>query len=273
MPSFLKLRDGFQIYYVQDLVDNPKAIVLINHGFAEHSDRYKHIVKRFNDLRYSVYRYDLRGHGRNKSELGHIESFNDLIEDTNEIINLIKNENKDTPVFMLGHSMGGLITALYGITYPDVLRGQIFSGSALGYLPAVEGIKKYPFLLLKLFLRNKMVKNPINDALCSDKQVFYEYLKDELVLKEATINFYVEFLIKSIEILNQRMKEYKYPCFITHGDMDKIVPKKHSINFYNSISSIDKEIKIYDNLYHEILNEKEKDRIIDDIISWIDKRI
>lgn len=273
MSNFLELRDGIQIYYLKDLVDNPKAIILINHGFAEHSSRYDYVAKKFNDANYSVYRYDLRGHGRTKSELGHIESFQDFIDDANEMVDLIKRENKDIPVFMLGHSMGGLITALYGIKYPKSITGQIFSGAALGYLPSVEGIKKYLFLILNTFLKKTKINNPIDDSLCSVKEVFDDYISDDLVLKKASINFYVEFLIRGVESLNHGIKDYKYPCLLTHGEMDRVVPCKNSQRFYENISSIDKEIKIYDNLYHEILNEREKDQILEDMVQWLNQRI
>lgn len=273
MSNLLKLRDGVQIYYLKDSVENPKAVLLINHGFAEHSSRYDYVAQKFNDANYSVYRYDLRAHGRTKSELGHIESFQDFIDDANEMVNLIKKENKNIPVFMLGHSMGGLITALYGIKYPESITGQIFSGAALGYLPSVEGIKKYLFLILNTFLKKTKINNPIDDSLCSVQEVFYDYINDDLVLKEATINFYVEFLIKAVRSLNLGIRDYRYPCFLTHGEMDKVVPRKHSVNFYNNISSTDKEIKIYDNLYHEILNERERDQIIKDMVQWMNQRI
>lgn len=273
MSNFLELRDGVQTYYQEDLVVNQKAIILINHGFAEHSSRYDYVAERFNANNYSVYRYDLRGHGRTKSELGHIESFQDFIDDANEFVDFIKKENKNIPIFMLGHSMGGLITALYGIKYPQSLKGQIFSGAALGYLPSVEGFKKYPFLILNTFLKKVKIKNPINHSLCSIKEVFNAYVNDDLVLKEATIKFYVEFLIKGVRDLNIGINDYNYPCLLTHGESDRVVPKIHSQNFYENIASTDKEIKIYDKLYHEILNEREKDHIINDMVQWMEGRI
>jgi len=94
-----------------------------------------------------------------------------------------------------------------------------------------------------------------------------------LVLKEVKLKLCIEFMIKGTEWIEKNIEKYEYPCLITHGEKDRIVPKEASIFLYNKISSKDKEIKIYDNLYHEILNENEKDKILSDIINWIYERI
>lgn len=271
--KYLKMRDGIELRYKVDVSDSPKAIILINHGFAEHLNRYDYVAAKFSENGYSVYRYDLRGHGKSRSKSGHIDSFNQFISDCDEMVEKIKEENKDVPLFMLGHSMGGLITALYGIAYKDKLQGQIFSGAALGMLPSISGIKARILPIINKLFSNLMIKNPIDVSLCGDKKVFEAYLEDPLVLKKATMNFYVEFLINSIKELKERVKEYNYPCLITHGELDKIVPKELSVSFFNNISSKDKELKVYKGLYHEILNEKEKDHILNDMILWMDKKL
>ena len=104
-------------------------------------------------------------------------------------------------------------------------------------------------------------------------EVVEDYEKDPMVLTEATMNFYVEFLVKGTDWVEKNISKYKYPCLITHGEKDKIVPKEIAMFLYNSISSKDKEIKIYDGLYHEILNEKEKDKILWDMVNWLYKKL
>lgn len=267
------MRDGIELFYKKDLSNNPKATILINHGFAEHLGRYDYVAGFFQERGYNVYRYDLRGHGKSKSKIGTIESFDDFIDDLDQIVELIKIEIPQLPLFMLGHSMGGLITALYGIKYKDKLQGQIFSGAAVGTLPSAIGFNRHLITIGSALFKNAMIKNPIDNTLCSDVEVFQAYLRDPLVLKKASFNFYAEFLIKSLKGFDAKVKEYSYPCFITNGELDKIVPKELSLSFYDRISSTDKEIKIYKGLYHEILNEKEKDHILEDMILWLDNRI
>lgn len=273
MEHYIEMRDGVKLLYKKDIPTKPKAIILINHGFAEHLLRYDYTTRKFSEAGYGVYRYDLRAHGRSKSKLGHIDSFNDFVEDSNEMVDLIMGENKDIPIYMLGHSMGGLITALYGIKYKEKLKGQLFSGAMLDYSPSIKGLKKPIFIIANSLFKNLYIKNPVDSNICSDIEVYNNYIKDPLVLKKASLNFYVEFLINGVNTLNNGIHNYSYPFFITHGEMDKIVPKEFSLSFYERVSSKDKEIKIYDGLYHEILNEKIKDQIIEDMVNWIDKRV
>lgn len=273
MEDYLKVRDGIELFYKKDIIDQPKAVILINHGFAEHLGRYDYVAKEFNKAGYNVYRYDLRGHGKTKSTKGYIESYEDFIEDCNEMVNLVKDENKDLKVFMLGHSMGGFVTCAYGLTYPKALEGQILSGAAVNTLPAARGIRSTLIKSLSRFAKMRMIKNIVEDDICSVEQVVVDYKNDSLVLKEATTNLFAEFLVHGREYINENIEKYKYPCFIVHGEKDKIVPKEIGEYLFDNISSQDKEIKIYDNLYHEILNENEKDEVIDDMVRWLDERV
>ena len=124
-----------------------------------------------------------------------------------------------------------------------------------------------------VFLKNTMIKNPVSDDICSDPEVVKKYNEDPAVLKEATLNFYVEFLVNGTSHAIDHLEDYQYPCIILQGEEDKIVPKEIAENLYEKISSKDKEIKVYKGLYHEILNEKLKDTILDDIVDWLDKRV
>ncbi len=272
MGEYLKAKSGNRIYYKSDKLESPKATVLINHGFAEHLGRYDYLAKELNQSGYNVYRYDLRGHGRSGKRKGHIESYKDFVDDCREMVDLIQ-ANGEEEIFMLGHSMGGLVTFLYGIEYKDTLKGQILSGAAVGKLPSVRGIRPILLKIINVFFSNRMMENPVTDDICSDPQVVEAYREDPLVLKEATVNFYVEFLLNAANYALDHLKEYSYPCLILQGEKDKIVPKEIAKKLHSEISSKDKKIKIYEDLFHEILNEKSKDLIISDIVDWLDSRI
>lgn len=272
MEEYLKTKDGNEIHYKVDKVENPKASILINHGFAEHLGRYDYVAKELNKNGYNVYRYDLRGHGKSGKIKGSIESYGEFVDDCKDMVDLIASSGKEE-IYMLGHSMGGLVSFLYGIQYRDRLSGQILSGPAVGQLPSASGIKSTLFKIGNVFLKNTMIKNPVSQDICSDPEVVKDYMKDPQVLKEATLNFYVEFLVNGTSYALDHMEDYEYPCIIVQGEEDKIVPKSIAENLYKKISSEDKELKIYKDLYHEILNEKSKDIIIGDIIAWLDKRV
>lgn len=273
MNNYLMIDDKVQLYLRKDIPDNPVANIIINHGFAEHLNRYDYVTKIFNTANFGVYRYDLRGHGKTKSKKGYVDNFMDFVKDLDAVVNLAKEEYPDLPLFMLGHSMGGFITLLYGINRPDKLNGQIFSGAAVIKLPMLNNIKGSIVKLLGNIVPNMDIRNSLTKDICSVKEVVEEYEKDPLVLKKAKLKLYVEFLINGVDWIEKNIHKYNYPCLITHGEMDKIVPKEASIYLYSKISSKDKEIRIYDNLYHEILNEREKDKILFEMINWIYERI
>lgn len=273
METYIYSKDNTKLYIRKDIPKDVKANIIINHGFAEHLNRYDYVTEKLNEAKIGVYRYDLRGHGRTESPKGHIDDFMEFAEDADVMVNLANEEHSHLPLFMLGHSMGGFITCLYGLKYPNKLRGQIFSGAAVRRTPQLEGIKGDICNFLSLILPKLKIKNPVSKDICSVAKVVDDYEKDPLVLKEATLKFYVEFLVKGTSWIGKNISKYAYPCLILHGEKDKIVPREASIFLYNNIKSMDKEIKIYDDIYHEILNEEEKDKILLDIINWVYDRL
>lgn len=270
--GYIESYDGTELYCIKDIPEDARGIVVVVHGFAEHSGRYEYITKRLFDNSYGVYRFDNRGHGKTRSEKGYIDRFEDFIYDTDTIVEMTRKENATSPIFMLGHSMGGLITAAYGIEYSDKLKGQILSGAATAISSQVRGIKGSLFSTLNKIAPKLRIKNPITNALCSDEEVVKDYLSDPLNLKDATLNLYVEFLINGVKWLKENMDRYYYPCLILHGGEDQIVLKNASETFYSRISSSDKRLIIFEGLYHEIMNEKTKDDVIDHICTWLDDK-
>ncbi|CAM3576742.1 alpha/beta hydrolase [Erysipelothrix anatis] len=270
---YLKLDNTVSLWYQVDAVANAKAVVVINHGFAEHTGRYDYVTHRLNNAGYSVYRYDLRGHGRTLGPKGDLDSYRDFINDADRIVGIARTENPDLPIFMLGHSMGGLVTAMYGITHPDTLRGQIFSGPAVNTLPKAEGINNYILKMAGTLFPKLKIANPVEDDVCSVSEVVEAYKNDPMVLKKATTRFLKEFLIEAPSFVRMNIHTYSYPMFLAHGEADKIVPVAVGDYLFQNIASEDKTQKIYPNLYHEILNENEKDTILDDMILWMDKHL
>lgn len=272
MEEYIKMRDNNEIYFIANRVANPKVNLIINHGFAEHSRRYDHVAKAFNERDISVFRYDLRGHGRTKTKSGDINSFFDFINDLDEIVDLVHEREGDIPLINLGHSMGGAISLIYGIDHPDKLNGQIFSGAGVIKSNEAKGIKSSLLKILSKIAPETMIKNPITNSLCSDIEVVQDYIKDPYNIKKANARFLNEFQNIGISYIEENISKYNYPCLITHGEKDDIISSEASNYIFNSIKSEDKELIIYDDLYHEILNEKNNMDIINDMISWIYKR-
>ncbi len=267
--SKLNVAKGVELFVSKNLVKNPKAAAIIVHGICEHAGRYDYVVSRLNDFGYSVYRFDNRGHGRSGGERGYIADYQIFIDDAQKIVGIAEEENPGILLFMLGHSMGGFITASCGVKYPDRLAGQILSGAAVTVQPIFKDMAFFDYNATPL----APIPNTLSDIICRDPQVVRNYKEDPLVIKEFTTKLRGELFIRGAKHLMNSMSTYKYPCLILHGGGDQIVTPYSSKYFYDHISSTDKQLKIYEGLYHEILNEPEKDTIIEDIRLWIEARI
>jgi len=258
--------DGTKLFMRKDYVDSPKAVVVLVHGLSESSDRYRHIAKFLNDNNYDVISYDSRGNGRSGFETGNCNSFKDFIEDLHGMVQIAKEEHKGLKCFILGHSLGGWTVNAYGVTYHDI-DGIVSSGAVCGFMDAVKPVKLLPWKLIK----NVDIKNELSDVLSHDPEVSVKYMADPFVNKKNKLNLLGEVFIKGVKYVRKNIKELTTPIFYMHGGDDRIVDHKFSEWAYENISSTDKEIKIYDGMYHEIFNEVEKEMTLNDAKEWLAK--
>jgi alpha-beta hydrolase superfamily lysophospholipase len=267
--EFIEMRDGYEIWYREDPVENPRGIVVITHGFAEHAGRYDHVTAYLNGSGYHVVRYDLRGHGRNK-ERGYLDRFESYVEDLGDVVRDLGERYPEVPLVTFGHSMGGLITAIFGSVHPEMVKAQILSGPALGKLPSAEKLQPAVMKVLSGVAGGIMLKNPVGEGICGNRQIYIDYINDPLVLHKASIKLYYQFLFRGVEIVRESEKDYGCPCLIVHGKEDPIVPISISKSFYRAIKSQKKDLIEYEGLYHEILNEDKRDLVLKDITDWLD---
>jgi len=270
-----KIIDSFDttnLYLLTNRVTNPKGVIIIVHGLAEYCERYNYLVEMLNQNDISAYRYDMRGHGKSGGKKGWIDNYDSYIKDLGQIVKIVKEENKDIPIFIMGHSMGGFITAAYGIQNKNKVESIILSAPALKRPENAKGINGLLIKTINKIYPSYKMKNNLGKLVSRDKRVVDKYISDPLVLKKISIKLYYEFLIKGIGWIQNNIRKFDYNCLIIHGKEDKIINYKSSVRFEKKIKSNDKKIIIYDNLYHEILNEKEKNIIIKDILRWVEDR-
>ena len=199
------LSGGIQLFTVIDYIENSDAVIVIVHGLCEHCGRYDYVVNKLNSYGYSVYRMDLRGHGKSEGESTFINSFEEYIEDCNIIVKLAKQQNPEKPIFMLGHSMGGFISASYGIQYPDFLKGQILSGAAVMVLPDLKNALNLDY---KAQAQTR-IPNALPDKVSRDPNVVKAYRDDPLVKKDFTIMLMGEIFIRGAQWIEQNIKKYR----------------------------------------------------------------
>ncbi|MEG1943598.1 MAG: alpha/beta hydrolase, partial [Angelakisella sp.] len=243
-----------------------RAITVIVHGLCEHQGRYDYMVEKFNAHGIGTYRFDHRGHGRSEGERTYYSDFNELPDDTHQVVKLAKSEHPNIPVFLLGHSMGGYCVALYGVKYPDMVKGIVLSGALTcdnGRLIADVPAGLDP---------HQKLPNELGDGVCSVKAVVDAYVADPYNTKTFTTGLCYA-LNAGVAWLGTRMEEFAYPVLMLHGEKDKLVSVQDTYDFFGRMSSTDRQMKIYGGLYHEIFNEYCRDEVIGDALRWIENRV
>lgn len=264
---------GIKIFYRQKMPINPKAIVIISHGYAEHSGFYIPLMEFLASKGYGVYALDHRGHGRSEEERGHLEEFEVFLEDMDFFVDFILSKHTELPLFLFGHSMGGLIAFAYGILHPEKLRGQVFSGAAVGR-PAGSGwMPNWIFKLIKRYLSRYKVYPVLSQRGTRNMEIRKYSGEDPLVLGYATAGFFYEFIVRGVQFVQGNASRYRVPCIFLHGTDDRIIPYQSSMEIFKKIASEDKEIKLYEGLYHELVQEPEREEVMQDILTWLDQRV
>ena len=269
LDSSFKGYDNVEIYAKKDIVENPKANVVIVHGICEHLDRYDYLVSKLNKQGYNVYRYDARGHGRSGGKRGDLNKYQDYLDDLDKYIDLVKQEYPNLKIILLGHSMGGLVSTSYASVYKDKIDYLVLSGAA-----NITPKQARPLKILPMFaIKNVKYKNNLGDGVCSDKEVVELYNNDPLVLKEATMGLMKNVFIGGCKLVKDNIANICVPTLVMHGKGDGIVDYSTATWTYENLTVEDKELKIYDGLFHEIFNEVKKDVVIEDLLHWLNDRV
>ncbi len=248
----------------------PKAAVLIVHGLSEHSGRYSKLASILVSSQYAVYGIDNIGHGKSDGRRAFITDFNIYRDTIKQYYDIIR-ESISGPIFMLGHSMGGLIAASYLLKYQTGLSGAILSSPAL---KPPKHISKATIFLGNIIssIAPKLGVMKLNSShISTDKSIADSYREDPLVYKGRVSARLSSEMIKAMKNISINAQKIELPILIMQGGDDKIVDPEGAKNLYNLIASNDKELKIYKGLYHEILNETDNKEIIQDLKSWISK--
>ena len=167
-------------------------------------------------------------------------------------------------VFLIGHSLGGFIVNAYGAKYNDV-DGIVSSGAVGIFLKQVKLLKFLPYKLFK----NINIKNNLAKCLTHDEEVVQNYISDPLICKTNKLQLFGEVFINGIKYLQKNITNLTVPILYLHGSDDQIVPKESSQYLYEHVGSKDKKIIIYEEMYHEILNEIDKKQVYNDILEWL----
>jgi alpha-beta hydrolase superfamily lysophospholipase len=250
----------------------PRGEVIIVHGFIEHGGRYQPTAEALAARGFAVSVTDLRGHGRSGGARCWVRSFDDYLDDLDRCMNRPRNLAGDKPLFLFGHSLGGLIAVLWCVERQPQLRGLILSGPALELPDTLfPWIKRLAKVGSMLFPRVRLVRMGCRN-ISRDEAVVRQFRDDPLVFHgRFPVRTGAE-IIRAGDIVRQRFREVRVPLLILHGTLDRVATVAASRALYEQAESIDKRLCIYDGLYHEVLNEPEREQVLGDMIEWIEER-
>jgi acylglycerol lipase len=270
---FKGVRDA-SIYFQSWLPESePKAVLLIVHGLAEHSGRYMNIVNHFVPLGYAVYGIDHLGHGKSDGRRVYVERFEDYTNTLKLYFDMIRRWQPGKPIFLVGHSMGGLIGAVYLLDHQAELTGAVLSGAAVkvpkNITPAILVVGK---ILSALVPRFGLIGLEV-DGVCRDPAVVQAYVNDPLVYKGKTTARLAAEMLKAMQRVSAEATKITLPVMVLQGSADKLVDPTGARMLYDAVGSADKEIRIYDGFYHEVFNEPEHDKVLRDVEKWLEAHL
>lgn len=248
-----------------------RAVMILIHGFNAHSGYMVWPGEQFAANGFASYALDLRGRGKSEGERFYVEEFSDYLGDVNKLVEIARSENPGLPVFVLGHSAGGVIATSYVFEHQDEIAGLVCESFAFDVgLPH----------LVQLALQGLSHLTPhlhvfsLNNADFSRDPAAVEAMNtDPLIAKESQPAETASEMLKAAARLKENMPNFNVPVFIIHGTEDKATRPEGSQYFYDNAGSTDKTLKLYESHFHDLLADIDKEKVMADIQNWLDERI
>ena len=264
--------DGSRIFYrVWRPTTDVRGVVVIVHGFNSHSGYYAWAAGQFAAAGLAAYALDLRGRGHSDGERFYVETFADYVSDVAAFVTLVKSREPGLPVFLLGHSAGGIVACLYTLEHQDQLSGLISESFAF-QLPAPD----FALAVLKGLSHlapHAHVLHLKNEDFSRDAQVVAAMNADPLIAHETQPTKTVAQLALADERLKREFNQITLHVLILHGTADKAAKPTGSQLFFDNVGSTDKTLRFYDGHVHDLLNDIDKQEVMADITAWTDARL
>lgn len=261
------------LHHREDWKGEGRALIVI-HGLGEHGGRYLHLPHYLQDTVELVFCPDLRGHGRSAGQRGHVDRFDLFVEDTiiaiRHLDTLLQKKFQRSEIHLLGHSLGGLIVLSTLFKTPDLpIKSATVSAPSLGIRMPVPTVKKVAAKILTHLWGTLHLHSEIDPkTLSHDPEVEAAYMADYLVHSKVTPKFFNE-MQRAMANAKNRHSGISYPLQLLIPMEDPIVDSQTSIDFFEHLKHSDKCLKTYAGFFHESLNEIGKEKVIEDLKTWI----
>ncbi len=251
--------------------DKPRGVVVISHGLNAHSGQYEWPAQQFTSNGLAVYALDHRGRGRSEGERFFVKKFADWTKDLATFIEIVKAREPGLPVFLLGHSAGGVIACGYTLEHQDEIAGLIcedFAYQVPAPAVALEILKGVSHVA-----PHAHVMKLKNEDFSRDPAVVAALNADPLIANESQPSETVAELVRADQLLKTSFRRITLPLLILHGTADKVTKPSGSKEFYDKAGSSDKTLKLYEGHFHDLLADVGKQQVMADIQAWIDAHL
>ncbi|NOY76733.1 MAG: alpha/beta hydrolase [Calditrichaeota bacterium] len=270
--GFYETSAGEKRHFHMFRADSEKAQILLIHGLGEHVLRYGDVAEGLTSGGFSLLGFDLPGHGQSAGKRGHILRFGDFISEVKDFRQFL--ETRDLhPVFVMGHSLGGLIAFHYGLTHPPGFKGFVLSSPGLKVRMKVPAWKivlgKVFSSLFPAFTQDSELPP---ESISTQPEEVEKYRNDPLVHSKITARFYVE-MTRAMEEVFRKAGEFTFPVLIIQGEEDPLVDPEGAKMLFKTIGSSDKDLRLYPGSYHEVFHDRAREQAFRDVSGWLEKHL
>src|SRR5438094_6935835 len=248
-----------------------RGVVALVPGFNSHSAYYAWPAEQFAASGLAAYAVDLRGRGQSDGERFYVDKFSDYVSDVAALIALVKSREPGQPLYLLGHSAGGVVACIYVLENPTAVSGLICE-SFDHEIPAPD-FALAVFKGLSHIAPHAHVLHLKNELFSRDPRVVQAMNEDPLIAHETQPTKTLAEMVRADERLKREFPLITLPVFILHGTADGATKPSGSQRFYDTAGSRDKTLKLYEGHFHDLLNDVDKQVVMADILGWIAARV
>jgi alpha-beta hydrolase superfamily lysophospholipase len=250
-----------------------RARVVLVHGLGEHSGRYEYVAQALVERGFAVHTIDHYGHGRSDGHRGHVQRFSVFLDGVAALLSAIRADDAECPLFLVGHSMGGLIAAHTLLREQAAFRAAVLSGPAFKSDAEPPAIVVAILRILSVLVPTVPVLGLDPAGVSRDPEVVAAYVGDPLVHHGKVTARLAAEMFTAMNTALAKASEVDLPLLVIHGEDDVLTSPAGSREFVNVAGSQDKTLKLYPGLYHEIFNEPEKDAVIGEMCDWLEAHL
>jgi alpha-beta hydrolase superfamily lysophospholipase len=271
VESHFKGADGLRLFRRAWLPERPARVLALVHGYAEHSGRYDAFARWFAARGAAVHAYDHRGHGRSAGTRTHVDRFGSFLDDLERFLELVRAEHPEGPLTLVGHSMGGLVTAAFLVERAPAPSSAVLSGPALALGPGVSRLRVAAARALRRVAPRLALGSGLDPhGLSRDPAVVRGYLEDPHVHRTMTASLAAE-LLEAIPRTAGAASRVAVPLLVLHGEEDPMCPVEGSRAFFAGVECAGSRLTTYPGLRHEIFNEPEQEQVFADLWRWLEE--